>query len=435
MAAGGLHNSSDDGEATVIDSPADTRWGSSATRVRPAPGTGSVKPYRVRLTGMEWFEEMEWSEDVDLARAWVATFVGGIVVIAAAAVAFPGRVYDGFLWRYFWGPVDADAHGAACAVRADGTTERLASRSECAEAAAVGVVAEPGYTTVSTISYALVLVFMLLGVLILLRRLNVQMTPRFFFALFPFMLLGGALRVVEDVNATFLRADLGMLISYPAVALIISPFIYFVMFAFTLAALVGAIYLARRDAVEEYEPLLAGVGTVGLVGVVGFLLYMAASTDVVGFFPVVLVVTLVGATLLTAAFWWLSERYAPEINEGTGLMGALVVWGHTLDGVANVLSLDWGPQLVGVSYGSKHVINEATVRYTSMIQPEWLSETIGTAWPFLFIKLFAAIVVVWIFNREIFEESPRYAYLLLIAILAVGLGPGTRDMLRATLGI
>jgi uncharacterized membrane protein len=45
------------------------------------------------------------------------------------------------------------------------------------------------------------------------------------------------------------------------------------------------------------------------------------------------------------------------------------------------------------------------------------------------------VAVVWVFDREIFEESPRYAYLLLIAILAVGLGPGTRDMLRATLGI
>jgi len=40
-----------------------------------------------------------------------------------------------------------------------------------------------------------------------------------------------------------------------------------------------------------------------------------------------------------------------------------------------------------------------------------------------------------VFDHRIFEESPRYAYLLLIAILAVGLGPGTRDTLRATLGI
>jgi len=112
------------------------------------------------------------------------------------------------------------------------------------------------------------------------------------------------------------------------------------------------------------------------------------------------------------------------------------VWGHAVDGVANVLSLDWTDALgIGVNYGSKHVVNEATVRITGSVQPAWLSEAIGTAWPFLFIKVAAAVLVVWVFNDEIFEESPRYAYLLLIAILAVGLGPGTRDMLRAMLAI
>ena len=59
----------------------------------------------------------------------------------------------------------------------------------------------------------------------------------------------------------------------------------------------------------------------------------------------------------------------------------------------------------------------------------------GTAWPFLLVKIVAALAVVWVFDEQIFEESPRYAILLLIAIVAVGLGPGTRDMLRATFGI
>ena len=55
---------------------------------------------------------MELTDDVDPARAWSAAFVAGVVATAAAAVAFPRWVADGFLWRYFWGPVDADAHGA-----------------------------------------------------------------------------------------------------------------------------------------------------------------------------------------------------------------------------------------------------------------------------------------------------------------------------------
>ena len=377
---------------------------------------------------------MELLDELDPTRAWLAAFLGGIAALVIGSVAFRPQVYDGFLWRYFWGPVDADAHGASCAVRSGGVTERLYSQSACA--AADGIVVTPGYTTVSTISYAVVLVFMLVGVLLLLRALNVRMTAQFYYALVPFMLLGGALRVVEDVNVAFIRAEEGMLLSYPAVALIISPFIYFVMFAFTLTALVAVIYLARQGVSERYEPPLAAVGAVALAGVVGWLLFISATSELVGFFPAVAIITLGGATLIAAVFWWASQRYAPFINNGTGLIGALVVWGHAVDGVANVLSLDWTDELgIGVTYTSKHVVNEATVRITGNVQPEWLSEAIGTAWPFLFIKVAAAIFVVWVFNDEIFEESPRYAYLLLIAILAVGLGPGTRDMIRAMLAI
>lgn len=373
------------------------------------------------------------SSDFDLARTWLAVFVGGIVAIVAAAAAFPRRVYDGFLWQYFWGPVDADAHGAVCAVRSGGTTERLYSRAACS--GAEGFVAEPGYTTVSTVSYAVVLVFMLIGVLLLLRRLDIEMSPAFYFALFPYMLLGGALRTVEDVNVAFRGEEVGMLIPYPTVALIISPFIYFVMFGFTLAALVGGVWLEGRGTLSRSETFLGGIGTAAVVAVVGWLLYVAGTTDIVEFYLLVPTIVLGGATLTTLVFWWVTERFVPGINEGTGAMGALVVWGHAVDGVANVLSLDWGEQLVGVPYGSKHVINEATVRITGAIQPQWLTDAIGSAWPFFFIKVIAAVVVVWVFNEEIFEESPRYAYLLFIAVLAVGLGPGTRDMLRATLAI
>jgi len=377
---------------------------------------------------------MELSDGLDLERAWLATFLGGIAALVVGSLAFPQRVYDGFLWRYFWGPVDADAHGATCAVRDGGVTERLYGQTACA--GADGIVATPGYTTVSTVSYAIVLVFMLVGVLLLLRRLDIRMSKRFYFALFPFMLFGGALRVVEDVNATFVREGVGMLIPFPTVGLIISPFIYFTMFGITLAALVGTISLSKRGVIDEFEPVLGGVGAVALVATLAVLLYVSATSDIVGFYPAVAVIVLVGATLIAAAFWVLSERYAPRINAGTGAMGPLVVWGHSVDGIANVLSLDWHEELgLPVEYGSKHVVNAAVDRYTGIIQPEWLTDAIGTVWPFLLIKVFAAVAVVWVFDREIFEESPRYAYLLLIAILAVGLGPGTRDMIRATLGI
>jgi len=96
-------------------------------------------------------------------------------------------VYDRFLWRYFWGPVVADGQGAQCAVREGGETALLGSEAACGSAAAAGsVVAAPGYTTVSTVSYAVVLLGMLVGVVFLLRRLEIGGDIRAFYGLFPF---------------------------------------------------------------------------------------------------------------------------------------------------------------------------------------------------------------------------------------------------------
>lgn len=369
---------------------------------------------------------------IDPVRAWAVTATGLIVALIVGSLAFPRRVYDGFIWRYFWGPVVADGTGSACAQRIDGETVLLDGAAECRRAA--GVVAEPGYTTVSTVSYALVLVFALIGVVFLLRRLGIGDERGFLFALFPFMLFGGALRTVEDASIALLRAG-DPAVPFPWSGVLISPLIYFTVFFITLAALLVSVAAARRGVVGRYEPLLAGIGTVALLSTVGYLGWLAATTDLLTVHPLVPVITLGGATLITAAVWIATQRLAPTINDGTGYMGVVVVWGHAVDGIANVLSLDWADAFGLPTYTSKHVVNSAIVDVTSALQPEPISNAIGTAWPFLLVKVGAALFVVWVFNEEIFEESPRYSMLLLVAIVAVGLGPGTRDFLRATFGI
>ncbi|WP_336344107.1 DUF63 family protein [Halalkalicoccus ordinarius] len=369
---------------------------------------------------------------IDPVRAWAATLAGAIIALVVGSLAFPRRVYDGFVWKYFWGPVVADGTGSTCARRVDGETVLLDGASECQRAA--GVVAEPGYTTISTVSYALILVFALVGVVFLLQRLDIGSGHGFFFALFPFMLFGGALRTVEDASIALLRAG-DPAIPFPWSGLLISPLIYFTVFFVTLAAVLLSVAAARRGPVDRYEYPLAGIGTAALVVTVGYLGWLANTTGLLGFHPIVSIVTLGGATLIAALAWVGTERYAPEVNAGTGYMGVLVVWGHTVDGIANVLSLDWASALGLPTYTPKHVVNSAIVDVTGALQPESVSSAIGTAWPFLFVKVGAALFVVWVFNEEIFEESPRYSMLLLVAVTAVGLGPGTRDFLRATFGI
>jgi uncharacterized membrane protein len=181
--------------------------------------------------------------------AWLATAAAAVVVLGGGAIALPRLVWDRFLWQYFWGPVFADANNVACAVRVPGSApELLGSDAACASAAAGRIVAYPGYTVVSEIGYAVTLIFMLLGVLFLLQHLEVGHERGFFFALTPFVFLGGALRVVEDANDAAAPTPLGQVIDWPLNALIISPVIYFTMFVFTLAALVVASFTATTSA-------------------------------------------------------------------------------------------------------------------------------------------------------------------------------------------
>jgi uncharacterized membrane protein len=370
-------------------------------------------------------------------RAWAAVVGGVALLLAIGSAVFPRAVYDRFVWQYFWGPVVADGRGAQCAVRGAGGTELLGSSSACQAAVDAGeVVAFPGYTTVSTVSYVVVLLGMLIGVVFLLRRLDIGNELRFFYALFPFMLLGGALRTVEDSGVAALRAGTEPLIPFPASALLISPFIYFTAFGFTLACVLAAYGLANRGTVDDYARPLFAMGAVALAASLAYLSYLAAATDYVEFYPQVLALTLVIATVATAVTWKLATAYEPTIRQGTGVAGIVIIWGHAIDGVANVIGLNWMPALTGTAnLVPKHVVNALIVNWTGRLLPDSVLAVTGDAWPFLLVKLAAATFVVWVFNGEMFEESPRYTLMLLITVLAVGLGPGTRDMLRATFGI
>jgi uncharacterized membrane protein len=376
--------------------------------------------------------------DVSPVRAWLGAMVALVVGLAAAAVAFPRAVYDEFLWKYFWGPVHADAGAAQCAVRTtDRATELVYSSSECAgEFGRGAIVAVPGYTTVSTVGYMLVLLFMLVGVYFLLLRLDLRPYRQFLLALVPFMLFGGALRVVEDATDAAVGAGLEPAISYPLNTLLISPIIYGTVFVLALGALLVAKWLERRTLADSYHYPLAAIGTVALVLTLTHLVALAVTRDYVDFHPAVLVVVVGLASVLAAGVYAAGERWWPSVNSGTGVAGVVVVWAHALDGVANVVASDWTHAFgIGITYGSKHVFNRLVIDVTNAVQPAWLTAAVGDSWPFLVVKVAVATAILALFDDEFVVESPRYSYMLLGAIVAVGMGPGTRDVLRVAFAI
>ena len=373
----------------------------------------------------------EYIDRYGAERIWVATVVFLAAAVVLAASLFPQRVYVDIIWQYYWGPVVADAHGWSEVAWADG--EQIHASDAGADD---GPTAEPGYTFVSYAGYIPTLILLLVGIVFLLRRLEIERYRAMFYGLFPFMLFGGALRTVEDANASSFRATGEMAISLPWSGLLISPLIYFTVFLIALASLIVSIWLDRREHVEGYEYPLFALGSVALLATLGYLGYITATEEYATFYPGISIVTLVGATVVTGIAWYAIETFAPDLNRGTRYMGIVVIWAHSVDGVANVIGLDWATAF-GHAHNltPKHPINEAIVNVTGSVLPASIVDVTGAAWPFLLVKVAAAVFIVAIFNEEIFEDSPRYAVLLLITVVAVGLGPGTRDMLRATFGV
>ncbi len=380
--------------------------------------------------------------DISPEKAWIGTAVTAVVGVIVASIAFTERVYHGFIWQYFWGPVHADADGVSCYVRFPGegrTVPGNEAEHGCArDAYDAAFVAEPGYTIISTVVYILILMFVLAGVYLLLENFDLTPYPHFLYALVPLMLFGGALRTVEDAFVAAMRDNVTPALEFPASAALISPFIYFTVFIIGLSALVVSKWLDYRDMTDTWTYPLAGIGMFWLSATVGYLLYLSVTTEYTSFYPTVIMLVLALATVAALATHYGSERWKPEINAGTGLIGLVVVWGHAVDGFANVLANDWTHVWdVGLGYDPKHPFNDFVMTATSTIQggDEILGVYVGEAWPFAIIKMIVPLAIVAVFDRQFMEESPKFAIVLLGAIIAVGLGPGTRDMLRFAFGI
>ncbi len=356
--------------------------------------------------------------DAEPERVWAAAVGALFAVLIGGSLLAPETVYDGFVWHYFWGPVQADAHNAACAIRPGSTVEYLYSSSACA--AAAEPVAEPGYTVISEVGYMIALLLTISGVVFLLERLGIGEERGLFWAMVPFMLLGGALRTVEDAH----NAMGDSWFDYPLNTLLISPIIYFTVFAIAVACIVASIWVARQGYAESYVGPLTAMGSGAFLLSVGYLAVLAVTDPNVTFYPLVLLAMVGLAAASTAATWYAISAFAPEIHEGTGVAGAMVLAAHAVDGAANVIGLDYLMAL-GVPYNltPKHPANQFIV------------DLFGAAWPFLVVKMIAATFVVWVFDGQLAEESPRYTTLLLVAVAAVGLGPGTRDLLRSIFGV
>lgn len=388
----------------------------------------------------------------------LGVFLGIIGSILIGYLLAPTLVYDQWIWKYYWGPVVADATGHTVSYH--------------------GVTAQEGYTLLSELTYGIILVFALLGLYKLLKKLDIKIDWYFCLALLPYILFGPVTRVLEDTN----------FYTEPAVFWFISPLIYFqttfyvliflllgyslqkkamsrgktLSVLFLLFVLLDGLYtilwfLGVRFGVADIEPwFFYGLSVLSFLPFLyRFLKKQTISINTVVFSGGLLVVL---PCFFLIGQWIIGERwgssYGAYVNVLLLVIGLvsliviavfLVAWtfrkndrisvyknplnlsmltGHLIDGITSYISI-YDPLRMGLpSYIEKHPA----------------SNSLMEAWPPLFpiVKFLLIILVIYVFDilyKKELERYSRFVNLLKIGIFILGVSPGLRDLLRVTMGV
>lgn len=388
---------------------------------------------------------------------WASIIIVPIAVVAIGVLAWPGAFWDGFVWRYLWGPIVADAQREA----QEGITE--------------------GYNAVSTAVYAIILAVAVIGIWRAFAYLRVRLDAAFMMAMVPWVLLGSSARALEDAG---LFARDGQL-----VYLFISPLIYIAM-GLLVFGLVLAAHLVQRVAAARGR--MAGVMWAGYV-LLGFNLVVAVVHGMAGeqmlahapywFLPL-------ASALGLAVLWWWSDRREGrvEMTAQVAVYGAVMLalslyyvvlwasgegWGTTDSGLrpeelaiipgiaflatAGTIGMFWvlsrrDPRFAAfvlpvaiMLYASHFLDGAATWRgidahgYSEKhVIPSLLIDLTGTAAVMIPLKLAVVTFVVYLMEvalRDDLKDAPNLAWLVKVAVMVLGLAPGMRDMLRLAMGV
>lgn len=228
-------------------------------------------------------------------------------------------------------------------------------------------------------------------------------TQRLIVALAPWMVTGAA---------SHARYQLGGV--PPALAPLASAPTVYLSTAVLAGATWAVLVRAAEDRISEW---LGGAGLLAAVLASGFVLRTGLARGTLS-------LTLPGLGLvvsvcLAGGVYKLLDYLRPAVTATTGSLGALVVFGHVLDGISTAIGVD----LLGA--GERSPIPRAIMHVAGSLPT---ASALGTGWLFVLVKLAVAIGVVVLF-AEFVEEDPVQGNTLLGVVAAVGLGPGAHNLL------
>lgn len=387
-------------------------------------------------------------------------FIVVFAIISFGLLLAPSLFYDQWIWKYYWGPVVADAAGHTASYH--------------------GIIANEGYTVISEITYGVILVCALYGLYQLLKKLEISVNWYFCLALFPYILFGPVTRVLEDANYFFV----------PGVYWFISPLIYVQTTVYVLIFLfIGYALQKRSPRWSQKQIFLALMAVYGIVDIAYTIIWnlqlqygayriepgVFYLLSVLAFLPIVYrgmkrqlqtinIVIFSGGLLIVFPCLYLIGRwllgYQWSSTAGVRYDVFLLVIGLTALIVIAVFLFAYGyrknesiavyKKPLNLAMLSGHLIDGLTswisiydpfhMGLPSYIEKHPASNLLLQIWPPLFpiVKFLLIILVIYVFDILYKKELTRYSRLvnlIKIGIFILGVSPGLRDLLRVTMGV
>jgi len=264
---------------------------------------------------------------------------------------------------------------------------------------------EQPYNAVETITYALILIAAVYLIYRWFRSSGFELDAKFVLATLPYVVFGGVLRVIQDTH--MIQGDIQFLI--------VTPFIYIVIFVFTFGMLLLSRYLEKQKMVDDYAKVYAGAGFLATFCAALVLLPWGLYHTRIDLF-VLAIIPLMAVTATAAV--WAFMRYVLKWQYINDPLYIALLFGQLLDASATSYGIDLHP---GVHYIEQHVVGSGLIQMTG---------TAFVMFPLKLVVLFPAIYVMQLYRKE---ANTVFWHLVLLAMIVVGMAPGIRDMVRMVL--
>jgi uncharacterized membrane protein len=386
----------------------------------------------------------------------VGVIISALIAMIIGCIVAPNIFWDDFVWKYYWGPIVADAGGDAGGLTAE-------------------------YNWFDTLTYGLILAVSAYFIHKLFVRLNIRTGTFFFISMIPALIIGPAARVLEDME----------LFSEPLQYLFISPIIYIFMGLLALGTVVCGYYMeklgkkgSRMAGVFLFIPGLVvslvisafpswvsgspSIVPILLITVlsVGIFSYLKNSRmEVIVFFFWTQVLLFVGymymlwllkgqwydsyaagqgsveteiwggaliiglvliSTFLVTAILKLTGRKSDKYGRMATWINIMIIGSHMTDASATFIGIDV------YGYYEKHVLPSGLM---NVVESTGFPYPGMVMYPLKLAFLIPALYIMDVSMEKESKENPHMLALVKLAIIVLGFGPGVRDLIRISLGV